>query len=123
MSVNKPDAYCKGCEYSRTLNHFDGARACLYILEEGKRRPCPPGKDCTVRKGSAAPGQARPEPDLAGRCGSCAYAIPKGGNKYWVECTHPDRIAKQYRSQRESTIGRQRTAFACKKYKERENER
>lgn len=42
------DKHCVGCKYyymiSETLCY------CSYIFQEDKRRPCPPGKDCTVKK-------------------------------------------------------------------------
>ena len=37
---------CQGCIYYGG----DYYRCCNYILVMGKRRPCPPGKGCTVRK-------------------------------------------------------------------------
>lgn len=38
--------YCEGCDY------FFGScvKTCNYLFVTGHRRPCPPGKDCTVRK-------------------------------------------------------------------------
>jgi len=42
---------CKTCIFSSEVNvGEDGEmlRACTYILYHGKRRPCKPGKDCTV---------------------------------------------------------------------------
>jgi hypothetical protein len=37
--------YCEGCVY------FQGeiTKMCSYIFVKGKSRPCPPGKDCTVK--------------------------------------------------------------------------
>lgn len=43
-----PEHPCKGCV------HFYGAysrnRCCNYIFDVGKRRPCPPGAACTVKR-------------------------------------------------------------------------
>ena len=39
--------HCKGCVY---LGGHPDYRTCNYIFIEDKRRPCPPGKDCTVKK-------------------------------------------------------------------------
>lgn len=43
--VNKNKEGCDGCKY------FYGTwiPSCNYIFEEDKRRPCPPGKECTVK--------------------------------------------------------------------------
>lgn len=38
---------CKGCAYAAFVG---GMWCCDYLLLTGRRRPCPPGKDCTVRK-------------------------------------------------------------------------
>ena len=38
---------CKGCAYAVSLT---GEWYCDYLLLTGRRRPCPPGKSCTVRK-------------------------------------------------------------------------
>lgn len=35
---------CRGCDYQA------GGKYCDYIGITGHRRPCPPGKDCTVKK-------------------------------------------------------------------------
>lgn len=37
------DSFCEGCIY------FDSYRVCNYYLITDIRRPCPPGKGCTVR--------------------------------------------------------------------------
>ena len=42
---------CDRCVYSCFVDIGDGGemiRACVYILHQGKRRPCPGGEDCTV---------------------------------------------------------------------------
>lgn len=39
---------CKGCFYRR--GSTEASKSCDYILIEGHRRPCPPGKGCTVKK-------------------------------------------------------------------------
>ena len=45
--INHNAKYCKGCVYwgGDYVNNF----CCNYIFCEGHRRPCPPGKDCTVK--------------------------------------------------------------------------
>lgn len=42
------DRNCIGCIYSSYVNG-SATRACMYYLQTGNRRPCPPGKDCTVK--------------------------------------------------------------------------
>lgn len=39
------DEHCVGCYYYRG----EAALFCCYLLVTDKKRPCPPGKDCTVR--------------------------------------------------------------------------
>ena len=39
---------CKGCFHWRGESF--GSICCNYIFDEGHRRPCPPGQDCTVRR-------------------------------------------------------------------------
>lgn len=39
-------SFCRGCIYRASTG---GMNSCDYIFKTGKRRPCPPGKDCTVR--------------------------------------------------------------------------
>ena len=44
------DDRCKNCKYSSWLGMYEErehARACLYILYRGKRRPCKAGEECT----------------------------------------------------------------------------
>lgn len=41
---------CEGCVYYALLGNNTEQKACHYILVEGHRRPCDPGKDCTVKK-------------------------------------------------------------------------
>lgn len=38
---------CDGCWYFRGNSDYD--RCCCYYLITNIRRPCPPGKGCTVR--------------------------------------------------------------------------
>ena len=38
---------CEGCAYYRGA--FDINKCCNYYLDTGIRRPCPPGKECTVK--------------------------------------------------------------------------
>lgn len=46
--VRYPDKDCKGCCHYRCGNGW--LYVCSYIFDVGKRRPCPPGKDCTVKE-------------------------------------------------------------------------
>lgn len=39
--------YCNGCVYYS--GGFENNKTCNYIFMEGHSRPCPPGKDCTVK--------------------------------------------------------------------------
>lgn len=50
---NKPnesiiDKHCLGCWYYAKI--CESIYCCSYLDREDKRRPCPPGKNCTVRK-------------------------------------------------------------------------
>ncbi len=40
---------CNGCNYWRLLGGTGGEKACHYLIDTGRRRPCLPGKNCTVR--------------------------------------------------------------------------
>lgn len=42
------DKHCKGCKYYVGITSL--IYCCQYYEMEDKLRPCPPGKDCTVRK-------------------------------------------------------------------------
>ena len=42
------DKNCWNCFYWQ--GHSEPAMCCNYLLITDKRRPCPPGKDCTVKK-------------------------------------------------------------------------
>ena len=45
--IHNPNSkYCEGCIYFQG----DSMRCCNYIFIVGNRRPCPPGKDCTVKR-------------------------------------------------------------------------
>ena len=44
------DTSCIGCRHHRVSNKLMNTHACLYILNTGKKRPCPSGKGCTVRE-------------------------------------------------------------------------
>ena len=46
----KNDEACNGCVYYRTINQGHEQRACHYLIDNGKRRPCDPGIACTERK-------------------------------------------------------------------------
>lgn len=45
--VNKNKSGCEGCIYYSA--DYEVNKCCNYIFIEDKRRPCPPGNDCTVR--------------------------------------------------------------------------
>lgn len=48
-TIKTVDEYCIGCTY--LIRAGEGSlKACYYIGAIGKRRPCPAGKGCTVRK-------------------------------------------------------------------------
>lgn len=42
---------CDGCVYWREAG--TAINACHYLLDEGHKRPCVPGKNCTVRRDKA----------------------------------------------------------------------
>lgn len=49
---------CEGCRFAVPVYMGDGDElltACVYILRQGHRRPCPPGEGCTVYEPAAAP--------------------------------------------------------------------
>jgi hypothetical protein len=41
------DKYCADCKYY--MGNCDNTLCCNYIFIEDKRRPCDPGKGCTVK--------------------------------------------------------------------------
>ena len=43
----KMDKHCMGCIYYKIL--YEELYYCTYIFQKGKRRPCEPGKGCTVK--------------------------------------------------------------------------
>ncbi len=52
MDIMKPgraDPYCLGCDHMDTAGGPTYG-SCLYILRTGRRRPCDPGRFCTVRQ-------------------------------------------------------------------------
>lgn len=62
-------------------------------------------------------GFKKPPVNLAGKCGSCAFAKDECPSVY-VRCTNTEHIAKYFRSKDKSL--RQRTTPACKQYKQKE---
>ena len=46
----KRDKSCKGCVYCSSIAGDSYYLICNYFLMTDKRRPCPPGRDCTVRE-------------------------------------------------------------------------
>lgn len=49
MSESVCSRHCKGCVYNAEMASIRYGY-CNYIFTEKKRRPCPAGKGCTVRK-------------------------------------------------------------------------
>lgn len=45
--ANHLPVHCDGCRYKGTVG---ATETCDYLLQTGRRRPCPVGKGCTVRK-------------------------------------------------------------------------
>lgn len=45
MCINK---HCRGCKYYNQIT--EAVFYCSYLFQTNKRRPCPPGKGCTVRE-------------------------------------------------------------------------
>jgi hypothetical protein len=43
------DKHCDNCFYYKMLSMNGVTRCCHYILITGHKRPCGPGKDCTVK--------------------------------------------------------------------------
>ena len=45
------DDYCEGCVHRTRMEGIGltDMHACIYILDTGKQRPCPPGNGCTVK--------------------------------------------------------------------------
>lgn len=41
------DKHCEGCHYYKMV--FPPERCCHYLLMTNQKRPCDPGKDCTVK--------------------------------------------------------------------------
>lgn len=62
------------------------------------------------------------QPNLDGKCGSCAYSKPNtdtfGSSKSYVECTNPAHLEK-IKGRGGLVHIRQRTCKACKEYKRR----
>lgn len=48
MSSEWVDKHCMDCYYYKALN-TPNMRCCCYFLINDHRRPCDPGKDCTVK--------------------------------------------------------------------------
>ena len=42
------DRHCLGCKYYCSI--YPELYYCSYLIQTDKRRPCPPGKDCTVKE-------------------------------------------------------------------------
>ena len=42
------DRHCKGCRYYSNIT--GDLQYCSYFFQTNKRRPCPAGKGCTVKK-------------------------------------------------------------------------
>lgn len=78
------DKYCHGCKYYRMIT--DDLRYCSYILDENKRRPCPPGKGCTVKQTRR---KTKCQTKKGSKCsGETATTMPLTGWKNWQERKH-----------------------------------
>ena len=50
MSNNRCDKFCDDCFYCGRINGGNEySRCCLYLLRTNEKRPCDPGKGCTVK--------------------------------------------------------------------------
>lgn len=70
-----------------------------------------------------SPKEPRPEPDLTGKCGGCAYSAPAtvfGGSKCYVECTNKAHTHRHCDKRGPYTAVRARTAKGCKRYTPKE---
>lgn len=45
------DSYCDGCVHLTEVSLNTRMRACYYIVDTGRKRPCPAGTGCTVKSG------------------------------------------------------------------------
>ena len=88
-------------EFLEETGMVEGRNRCKIIAEE------------LIANGVTIKKEKQPT-DLAGKCGSCAYAKAECPEIY-VRCTNPEHIAKYFRSRDKSL--RQRTNPACKQYK------
>lgn len=68
---------CTGCRYF--FGRFEHNRCCNYIFVMGKRRPCPPGKLCTVREKN---------PGTGNRSSWRAYVPHRPRTQYSKTCPH-----------------------------------
>lgn len=59
-------SHCRGCIYCAIVG---GMASCDYLFQVGTPRPCPPGKDCTVR----ITVRQEPKPKLRGTVRSCEW--------------------------------------------------
>lgn len=41
---------CNGCVFYKPLQGYEGECVCHYLLIMHRRRPCPPGEKCTVKR-------------------------------------------------------------------------
>ena len=68
-------------------------------------------------------GGSKPEPNLDGKCGSCAYSVTAvghfGNSQSYVECKNPELQASRRRQDHPLTAVRARTTKGCKRYKRR----
>jgi hypothetical protein len=62
---------CDGCNYYYGLYH--NTKCCNYLLDTNRRRPCPFGQGCTVKK-------LRPKGGAKGVSGGKKSHCTKGGN-------------------------------------------
>ncbi|MBQ9348716.1 MAG: hypothetical protein IJT94_15505 [Oscillibacter sp.] len=61
MPVYPNTAACLKCVYWEVISSNDDGFTgfCQYILKECRKRPCPPGRECTVRMDAAERGRNR----------------------------------------------------------------
>lgn len=66
-----------------------------------------------------------PQTDLAGKCGSCKWAVKDtehfGKSQCYIRCTNPEKKPRRYYGRQVSQL-KQRTAKACLKYEVRDDE-
>lgn len=100
---------CTGCRYF--FGAYEHNRCCNYIFVTGHRRPCPPGKECTVnRKGgrrSLSRSGVSPETDLTAqkktcvRCGKVFYTTYSNKIYCGARCRNAARNRRKWEKRKE----------------------